>query len=87
MQLLLKLANTSLFPSIKFKDINGVTVPREDWDMIRGFIAGIDDTENIPLVLVICRQNMGKFLWNRVKHRTKNAFALMTQKHTVIWLI
>ncbi|MGD1700913.1 hypothetical protein [Dapis sp. BLCC M229] len=42
--------------------------------MIRGFIAGIDDTENIPLILVICQQNMGKLLWNRVNHRTKKRF-------------
>ncbi len=71
---LLKLTNTPLFPSVKFDNINGVTVPREDWDMIRGFIAGIDNTENIPLVLVVCQQNMGQLLWNRVNHRTKKRF-------------
>ena len=50
LQRLLKLANTLLFPSVKLKNINGITVPREDWDFIRGFIAGIDNTENIPLI-------------------------------------
>jgi len=74
LQRLLKLANTPLFPSVKFDNINGVTVPREDWDMIRGFIAGIDDTENILQIFVICQQNMGQLLWNRVNHRTKKRF-------------
>lgn len=74
LQRLLKLANTPLSPSVKFENINGVTVLREDWDVIRGFIAGIDDTENIPLIFVICQQNMGQLLWNRVNHRTKKRF-------------
>ena len=83
LQRLLKLTNTPLFPSVKFKNVNGITVPREDWDMIRGFIAGIYDSENIPLILVICQQNMSQLLWNRVNHRTKNVFALMMQKQGV----
>ena len=74
MHRLLKLANTPLFPSVKYKNINSVTVPREDWDMIRGFIAGIDDTENIPLILIICQQNMGQLLYKRTPHRTKKRF-------------
>ncbi|MGK7919063.1 MAG: GIY-YIG nuclease family protein, partial [Trichodesmium sp.] len=74
LQRLLKLANTPLSPSVKFDNINAITVPRENWDMIRGFIAGIDDTENIPLILVICQQNMGQLLHNRTRHRTKKRF-------------
>ena len=82
MQRLLKLANTPLFPSVKFKTVNGITVPREDWDMIRGFIAGIDDTENIPLILIICQQNMGELLYKRNRHRTKKRFCTYdTEKH------
>ena len=73
-QRLLKLANTPLFPSVKLKTVNGITVPREDWDLIRGFIAGIDNTKNIPLILVICQQNMGQLLFNRTRHKTKKRF-------------
>ncbi len=82
LQRLLKLANTPLSPSVKFDNINSLTVPREDWDMIRGFIAGIDDTENIPLILVISQQNMGQLLFNRTRHRTKKRFCTYdTEKH------
>ncbi len=74
LQRLLKVANTPLFPDVEYKNRNGVTVPRQDWDMIRGFIAGIDETQDIPHILVICKQNMGTLLWNRVHHRTKKRF-------------
>ncbi len=74
LQRLLKLANTPLSPSVKFDNINGVTVPREDWDVIRGFIAGIDDTEDIPLIFVICQQKMGELLYKTTRHRTKKRF-------------
>ncbi|NES71345.1 MAG: GIY-YIG nuclease family protein [Okeania sp. SIO2D1] len=83
LQRLLKLANTPLFPSVKFKTVNGITVPIEDWDMIRGFIAGIDDTENIPLILVICQQNMGQLLYKTTHHRTKKRFCTYdTETHS-----
>ena len=86
LQRLLKLANTPLFPSVKFDNINGVRVPREDSDMIRGFIAGIDDAENIPLIFVICQQNMGQLLWNRVNHRTKKRFCTYDAETRCFWV-
>ncbi|MGB3535572.1 MAG: GIY-YIG nuclease family protein [Microcoleaceae cyanobacterium] len=74
LQRLLKVANTAHLPNCKFEIRNGITVPRKDWDMIRGFIAGIDETQDIPHILVICQQNMGNLLWNRVLHKTKKRF-------------
>ena len=74
LQRLLKVANTPLFPNCQLEYRHGVKVLRQDWDMIRGFIAGIDETQEVPHILVICKQNMGTLLWNRVRHRTKKRF-------------
>ncbi len=81
LQRLLKVANTPLFPDFRRRKYrNKVTLPREDWDMIRGFIAGIDSTQDVPHLLIICKQNMGSLLWKRVNHRTKKRFCSYDQE-------
>lgn len=74
LQRLLKLTNTPLFPCATSKDVNGESVPREDWDMIRGFIAGIDDNLDVLKIMIVCQQNMGELLQKAVQHKTKKKF-------------
>ncbi|WP_413168130.1 GIY-YIG nuclease family protein [Capilliphycus salinus ALCB114379] len=86
LQRLLKAANTPWFPSGEFTVKNGIRVPREGEDLIRGFIAGVDKTQDIPHILIICKQNMGSLLFQRVRHRTKKRFCSYDQE-TVCYLI
>ena len=86
LQRLLKVANTPHFPACKLTTRNGVTVLREDWDMIRGFIVGIDETQDVPHILIICQQNMGTLLWKRVTHRTKKRFCSYDKETRCFWV-
>ncbi|EAW35194.1 GIY-YIG nuclease family protein [Lyngbya sp. PCC 8106] len=86
LQRLLKVANTPHFPACQLTTRNGVTVPREDWDMIRGFIVGIDETQDVPHILIICQQNMGELLWNRTTHRTKKRFCSYDEEIRCFWV-
>lgn len=79
LQRLLKLSSTPLFPSCKFTtDSNGKTLPRSDWHLLRGFIAGTYIEDNRPYVVVVCQQNMGQLLWRSSNHRSKKRFYLST---------
>ncbi|MCT7992451.1 GIY-YIG nuclease family protein [Laspinema olomoucense] len=75
LQRLLKLTPKPLFPSCLYKERNGETVLREEWDFFRGFVAGIYQNEK-PHILVVCRQNIGRLLWESFSHRTKKRFWL-----------
>ncbi len=74
LQRLLKATNSPLFPSVQYRGTEYGKVLREDWDLIRGFIAGIDQTHEIPQIIIVCKQNLGTLLWERVRHRTKKRF-------------
>lgn len=73
LQRLLKLTTKPLFPSCLNKSRNGETVPREHWDLFRGFVAGIYQ-ESPPHIVVVCQQNMGQILWKSSSDRTKKRF-------------
>lgn len=73
LQRLLKLTSKPLFPSSLYKSRDGETIPREDWDLFRGFVAGIYQ-ESQPHIVVVCQQNMGQILWKSSSDRTKKRF-------------
>ena len=47
------------------------TYHREDWEMIRGFIIGVDDNLEIPQITIVCKKNIGELLKEAVKHKKK----------------
>jgi GIY-YIG catalytic domain len=73
LQRLLKLTSTPLFPSVLYTIRDGVTIPREAWDLFRGFVAGVYQ-EQQPHIIVVCQQNMGEILWKSSRDRTKKRF-------------
>ena len=74
LQRLLKLASKPLFPSYLSKHQDGKEIPREAWDLFRGFVGGVYEENNKPYVVVICQQNMGHLLDKSAFHRTKKRF-------------
>lgn len=74
---LLKLTSQPLFPSVMHTCSEGKTIPRDVWDLFRGFVAGVYE-EGQPSILVVCRQNMGSILWKSSLHRTKKRFYIET---------
>lgn len=79
LQRLLKLASQPLFPSIIYKSLNGQTIPREPYDLFRGFVAGVYEDQQLH-ILVLCRQNMGELLWKSSGHRTKQNFYISPEQ-------
>ncbi len=77
LQRLLKLTSTPLFPSVQYKSKDGETIPRETWDLFRGFVAGAYQ-ENQLHIIVVCRQNMGQILWKSSFDRSKKRFYIET---------
>lgn len=73
LQRLLKLTSQPLFPSITHRSANGCSILREDWDLFRGFVAGVYE-EGKPHIVIACRQNMGELLLKSSFHRTKKRF-------------
>lgn len=75
LQRLLKLVNTPLFPSVKFKtNQEGNTIPRPAWDSFRGIVAGIYVASSIPHIVIVCQQNMSEILAKSSTHRIKRRF-------------
>lgn len=83
LQRLLKLTSTPLFPSVILYNRDGQTIPREAWDLFRGFVAGVYFEESLPYITVVCQQNMGELLLKSLFHRTKKRFYIREteQKH------
>jgi len=79
LQRLLKLASNPLFPSVQWKHSKGQTIPREPWDLFRGFVAGVYQEQAKLHIVVVCQQNMGDLLWKSSNHRTKKRFYLQVQ--------
>ncbi|NET52827.1 MAG: GIY-YIG nuclease family protein, partial [Merismopedia sp. SIO2A8] len=63
-----------LFPSIQWTICNGETLPREPWDLFRGFVAGAYQEQQKLQVVVVCKQNMGNLLEKSCIHRIKRHF-------------
>lgn len=82
LQRLLKLTSQPLFPSVMYTCSEGKTIPRDAWDLFRGFVAGVYE-ERQPYIIVVCRQNMGSILGKSSLHRTKKRFYIETDPRLI----